>query len=65
VSVRPKESAGYAHPVQIFDNFTKDLQRLADWLVSCGVPTVAIESTAYVGFRSTIFWKGVGCNPAW
>lgn len=33
------------HPVQIFDTFTEDLQRLADWLVSCGVTTVAMEST--------------------
>jgi transposase len=33
------------HPVQIFDSFTEDLQRLADWLVSCGVTTVAMEST--------------------
>jgi transposase len=33
------------HPVRIFDTFTEDLQKLADWLVSCGVTTVAMEST--------------------
>jgi len=34
-----------AHPVQIFDSFTEDLHRLADWLVACGITTVAMEST--------------------
>lgn len=33
------------HPVQIFDSFTEDLHRLADWLVACGITTVAMEST--------------------
>ena len=31
--------------VQMFGTFTPDLQRLADWLVDCGVDTVAMEST--------------------
>jgi transposase len=31
--------------VQRFGTFTPDLQRLADWLVDCGVDTVAMEST--------------------
>jgi transposase len=31
--------------VQMFPTFTPDLQRLADWLVACGVDTVAMEST--------------------
>ena len=34
-----------AHPVQVFDTFTEDLHRLVDWLVACGVTTVAMEST--------------------
>lgn len=34
-----------AHPVRVFDTFTEDLQRLADWLVACGITTVAMEST--------------------
>ena len=33
------------HPVQVFNTFTEDLHRLADWLVACGVTTVAMEST--------------------
>jgi hypothetical protein len=34
-----------AHPVQVFDTFTEDLHRLANWLQACGVTTVAMEST--------------------
>jgi transposase len=32
-------------PVREFASFTGDLHRLADWLVACGVDTVAMEST--------------------
>ena len=32
-------------PVQTFQAFTGDLQRMADWLVSLGIQTVAMEST--------------------
>ena len=32
-------------PVRSFATFTGELYRLADWLVSCGVRTVAMEST--------------------
>jgi len=32
-------------PVRIFDTFTQDLGELADWLMRCGVETVAMEST--------------------
>src|SRR5689334_19828045 len=31
--------------VRAFGTFTPDLHRLADWLVQCGVDTVAMEST--------------------
>ena len=33
------------NPVRVFATFTEDLERLADWLVQCGVTTVAMEST--------------------
>jgi transposase len=33
------------HPVRVFTTFTEDLHRLADWLVQCGVITVAMEAT--------------------
>lgn len=34
-----------AEPVCEFSSFTGDLNRLADWLVRCGIKTVAMEST--------------------
>ena len=42
VAVRPDRDA---QPVRRFECFTADLQRLADWLHSCGVKTVALQST--------------------
>jgi hypothetical protein len=38
-------SASTAENVRAFGTFTVDLQALADWLVACGVDTVAMEST--------------------
>jgi hypothetical protein len=32
-------------PVRTFSTFTDDLLRLRDWLLACGVKTVALEST--------------------
>jgi transposase len=34
-----------AEPVQTFQAFTADLERMADWLISLGITTVAMEST--------------------
>src|SRR5450755_623738 len=31
--------------VRVFDTFTDDLQQLVQWLIQCGVTTVAMEST--------------------
>jgi transposase len=42
VAVPPTASE---HPVREFAVFTKDLYAIADWLDSCGVKTVAMEST--------------------
>jgi len=32
-------------PVRSYETFTEELQRMADWLVACGITTVAMEST--------------------
>ena len=32
-------------PVREFKSFTEELERLADWLIACGIDTVAMEST--------------------
>jgi transposase len=42
VAVRPDRDE---EPVRKFDCFTADLHRLAHWLKSCGVKTVAMQST--------------------
>jgi transposase len=49
VAVRPDRDP---EPVRQFKCFTADLHRLADWLKSCGVRTIAIESTG-------VYWKPV------
>jgi transposase len=33
------------HPVRVFSTFTEDLQKMAQWLVSCGITTAAMECT--------------------
>ena len=42
VAVPPDRAA---EPVRSFETFTRDLHELTDWLQSCGVRTVAMEST--------------------
>jgi transposase len=42
VAARPDRDP---QPVRRFECFTADLYRLADWLKSCGVNTVAMQST--------------------
>jgi hypothetical protein len=32
-------------PLREFSTFTGDLERLAEWLISCNITTVAMEST--------------------
>lgn len=32
-------------PIRKFSCFTPDLHKLADWLIKCGITTVAMEST--------------------
>src|SRR5207253_3513335 len=34
-----------AEPTRMFETFTADLNRMGDWLKSCGIQTVAMEST--------------------
>ena len=33
------------NPVRVCTTFTEDLEQMADWLVGCGITTVALEST--------------------
>jgi hypothetical protein len=52
-------------PVRCFDTFTVDLEALADWLESCGIRTVAMESTEFTGSRCSRFWRGTASKLAW
>src|ERR1700676_5443849 len=38
------------HPVRVFPTFTEDLEKLAEWLVSCGITPGARESPGLVCF---------------
>jgi transposase len=51
------------NPVRVFATFTEDLERLADWLLQCGVTTVAMESTGCIGFHSTRSWSNEESVP--
>ena len=42
-----------------FGCFTQDLTQIADWLMSCHIETVAMESTEFTGFRYISFSKNV------
>ena len=54
----PPETQG--ETVRTFGTFTPDLHALADWLVRCGVDTVAMESTGvYPGLRQGRLDSGV------
>ena len=46
-----------AEPVQTFQAFTGDLQRMANWLTETGVKAVVMESTG-------VYWVPVPARPA-
>jgi hypothetical protein len=46
------------HPVRKCATFTGDLQQMAEWLLSCGVTTAAMESTGvYFALSSALFGR--------
>jgi len=55
VAVPPDRTA---EPVRSFETFTRDLYELADWLQSCGIRSVAMESTGvYFALSSALFGR--------
>lgn len=50
-------------PVKTFRTFTKDLNALADWLVECGITTVAIEATGVYWMPLYEILEQRGLNP--
>ncbi len=62
VAVRPDRDPD---SVRRFECFTADLHRLADWLVHCGVTTVACSQPASTGFRCTRSSTRVASRSIW
>jgi transposase len=60
VSVREDRAE---QPVRTFGTFTEDLHALAEWLVSCGVKTVAIEATGVYWVPLFEILEQRGLNP--
>lgn len=50
-------------PVRSFGTFTQDLNALADWLVSCGITTVAVEATGVYWIPLYEILEERGLNP--
>jgi hypothetical protein len=51
-------------PVRKCETFTEDLRQMADWLVSCGVTTAAMESTGVYFALSSALIGRVQVPPA-
>jgi transposase len=49
-------------PVQTFQTFTADLERMADWIVSLGITTVAMESTGVYWIPTYEILEGRGID---
>ena len=62
VAVRPDRDP---QPVRRFECFTADLYRLANWLQSCGVQTVALQSTGVYWIPCMTFWNSAGSRFIW
>ena len=51
-------ASGRRRQTREFATFTRELLELADWLRTCGVTHVAMESTGCTGSQCGIFSKG-------
>ena len=52
-------------PVRSFDTFTEDLEKLAHWLLACGIRSVAMESTGVYSIPGSTSWRPRDCACAW
>ncbi len=50
-------------PVRSFGTFTQELHALADWLIACGITTVAIEATGVYWIPLYEILEERGLNP--
>lgn len=52
-------------PVRAFGTFAQDLHDLATWFRSCGVTSVAMESTGVTGSRLSRFSSSMASRSSW
>ena len=50
------------HPVRKCETFTSDLHQMAEWLVRCGITTVAMESTGVYWIPCTTWWSNTASS---
>jgi transposase len=50
-------------PVGVFQTFTSDLEKLVGWLKSCGITTVALESTGVYWMPLFQMLEDAGLKP--
>jgi hypothetical protein len=53
-----------AEPTRMFETFTADLNRMGDWLKSCGIQTVAMESTGRLSRKLCLRSASSACLEA-
>lgn len=51
------------HPVRVCSTFTEDLTRMVEWLVACGITTVAMESTGVYWIPLYYLLESYGLRP--
>lgn len=51
------------HPVRVCSTFTEDLTRMVEWLVACGITTVAMESTGVYWIPLYDLLESYGVRP--
>jgi hypothetical protein len=54
-----------SEPVRVFQCFTSELQRLADFLTKCRLKTVVMQSTGDTGYRCTTYGKRPVSKYGW
>lgn len=52
------------NPVRTFQSFTADIEQMANWLVSIGITTVAMESTGVYWIPVYEILEGLCCTNA-
>ena len=54
-----------AEPTRMFETFTADLNRMGDWLKSCGIEKWRWNRRECIGFRCAKCWTSAGSRCIW